>query len=113
MEINFVITEKEIIDIPNNLELGKYVRKKFWDIKENIHKANDDNLFVVNNMMEAIKSNKLIEINKSYVTENGFDKCVICGKETPYKVNESIHNRIGYVEGAGQTCFQPNICKNN
>lgn len=112
MEINFVVTEKEVIDIPNNLELGKYIRKKFWDIKENIDKANGDNYFVINEMIEAIQSNRLIENNKLHVSENGFDKCVICGRETPYSINENINIRIGYVEGAGQGCFQPKFCEN-
>jgi hypothetical protein len=38
------------------------------------------------------------------------DKCVICGKETPYLRNTHIDYRIGYVEGAGQGCFNPNEC---
>lgn len=32
------------------------------------------------------------------------DTCVMCGKETEYDINESIHNRFNYVEGAGQLC---------
>jgi hypothetical protein len=36
------------------------------------------------------------------------DKCVMCGAETPYEFETHIDYRIGYVEGAGQTC--PNGC---
>jgi hypothetical protein len=36
-----------------------------------------------------------------------YDKCVICGKESPYTIETPIHLRIGYVEGAGQGCFNP------
>jgi hypothetical protein len=32
------------------------------------------------------------------------EKCISCGNETPYDVNESIHSRFHYVEGAGQLC---------
>jgi hypothetical protein len=32
------------------------------------------------------------------------DKCIMCGKETPYDVHTHIDMRIGYVEGAGQLC---------
>lgn len=38
------------------------------------------------------------------------DKCVICGKESPYKISTHIDRRIGYIEGAGQGCFQPKNC---
>ena len=38
------------------------------------------------------------------------DKCVICGKESPYDHKTHIDYRVGYVEGGGQTCFQPKIC---
>jgi hypothetical protein len=30
--------------------------------------------------------------------------CVLCGGETPYVFETPIQERIGYVEGAGQTC---------
>lgn len=43
-------------------------------------------------------------------TENKFDKCVLCGKKTPYTQNTHIDYRIGYVEGSGQGCFQPKVC---
>lgn len=39
-----------------------------------------------------------------------FDKCVICGEDSPYTPNVHIDYRIGYVEGAGQGCFKPNGC---
>jgi len=40
-----------------------------------------------------------------------FDKCVICGEQSPYKVDTHIDLRVGYVEGAGQGCFKSS-CKN-
>ena len=32
------------------------------------------------------------------------DKCVLCGKETPYDKETTIDKRRGYIEGCGQTC---------
>lgn len=40
-----------------------------------------------------------------------YDKCVICGKDTPYLISTHIDLREGYFEGAGQGCYQQNICK--
>lgn len=39
-----------------------------------------------------------------YGTEK--EKCVICGKETPYKISDHIDMRENYVEGAGQLCSE-------
>jgi hypothetical protein len=72
------ITEKEILQLPNDTELGKYVREKFY--------------------------------HTQFINENSYDKCVICGKESPYTEKTNIELRVGYVEGVGQTCFQPNFC---
>jgi hypothetical protein len=33
------------------------------------------------------------------------EKCVICGKETPYDFETHIDMRIGYIEGVGQCCI--------
>ena len=33
------------------------------------------------------------------------DNCVTCNKETHYRIDDHIDMRIGYVEGAGQLCF--------
>ena len=32
------------------------------------------------------------------------DKCITCGKETPYHLDVNIEYRSHYVEGAGQLC---------
>lgn len=39
-----------------------------------------------------------------------FDICVLCGEKTPYSVSTHIDHRIGYIEGAGQACYQPDKC---
>lgn len=41
-----------------------------------------------------------------------YDICNTCGKESPYTVETHIDQRIGYVEGVGQHCFQPKKCSN-
>jgi hypothetical protein len=38
------------------------------------------------------------------------DRCVVCGRVSPYRVGDHIDWRVGYVEGAGQGCFQPRLC---
>ena len=40
-----------------------------------------------------------------------YDKCVICGAESPYTMDTHIDLRHGYIEGAGQGCFRE-TCKN-
>jgi hypothetical protein len=32
------------------------------------------------------------------------EKCISCGKETPYTINTHIDLRDHYIEGAGQLC---------
>ena len=32
------------------------------------------------------------------------DRCVTCGKKTPYDIEGHIDPRNGYIEGAGQFC---------
>ena len=34
------------------------------------------------------------------------EKCVICGKETPYILTTSVEYRVGYISGAGQLCMK-------
>ena len=38
------------------------------------------------------------------MTEEKNDMCVSCNKKTKYHKNENIHNRMHYIEGAGQLC---------
>jgi hypothetical protein len=78
MEINITLTEKEILERPNDMELGKYIRGKFN--------------------------------HEKFIDNNSYDKCVICGKESPYLISTNFESRVGYIVGAGQTCFTPNEC---
>jgi len=45
------------------------------------------------------------------INDDNYDECVICGKKTPYTRSTHIDLRYGYVEGAGQGCYQPQVCK--
>ncbi|NBP55314.1 hypothetical protein EBU71_02015 [bacterium] len=38
-----------------------------------------------------------------------YDRCVLCGKRSPYTLYDSIYSRIGYIEGGGQGCFMPGL----
>ncbi len=76
------INEKEILKTPNDAELGAMIREKYFDIKERLTP----------------------KISSTY------DICVECGKVSPYLYSDHIDQRIGYVEGAGQGCFQPKTC---
>ena len=40
-----------------------------------------------------------------------FDKCIKCGKESPYTEDTHIDLRHGYTEGIGQGCFQEKNCE--
>ena len=43
-------------------------------------------------------------IKKEKVEE--YDMCVSCGSPTSYKMTDNIVFRYGYIEGAGQLCFE-------
>lgn len=82
MDIKVIVTENEILEIPNDQDLGRWVRKNFWRMAEEKMMGND------------------VE----------YDHCVICGKQAPYTRSTPIDERVGYIEGAGQSCFTPNKC---
>lgn len=77
MSIKIIISEEEIIKTPNDYELGKLVREKYFKMSKN----------------------------------DEYDTCIECGKKTPYLIKTHIDLREGYIEGFGQTCFNPNACK--
>ena len=139
MSINVNLTEKEILDTPNDSELGELVRNKFWQARRDQEGPQyDDEHFgltigedcLVKSINRpytcSICGGNTSEIEYDYlvgydhlgcvlkeeeVRPDAFDKCVICGKETPYLRSTHIDLREGYVEGGGQGCYQPNICE--
>jgi len=139
MSINVILTEKEILDTPNDAILGRLVRNKFWQAKKDQEGPQyDDEHFGLtigeDGLVKSINrpftcsicGGDTSEIDYDYlvgydhlgcilkeeeVKPDTFDKCVICGKETPYLRSTHIDLREGYVEGGGQGCYQPNICE--
>lgn len=85
MSLNVKISEKEILGKPNDAELGSYVRNKYLTLK----KINEEN-----NVLDM----------GQIPDYNSYDKCVVCGEESPYKVSTPVDMRHGYIEGAGQLC---------
>lgn len=90
--MDILIKEEEILANPNYYKLGEMISKRYWHMKKSI----DDTVSV--------------RISPEYVSEDGFDLCVICGKKSPYYSHASVDLRVGYIDGAGQSCFQPTKC---
>jgi len=114
MSIYLTITEQDVLNRPNDSDLGEFVRNRYWTEKkyENFKDYDDEKFFIIADETGLVKGIHLPKETDSYV-ENGYDKCVVCGKVSPYHTTTSIFERIGYVEGAGQGCFQQNKCVNN
>ena len=139
MSITVKVTQEEILNTPNDFVLGELVRNKYWKERRNQEgpPVDDEHFFL--DIAEDGTVNKIIrpwecticgestkEVEYDYLAgydhlacvlkqelklnPDSYDKCVICGKETPYLVSTHIDHRIGYVEGGGQGCYQPNIC---
>jgi hypothetical protein len=139
MSIKVTLTEKEILDNPNDSMLGELTRNKYWQARRD-HEGpqyddehfgmviGDDGLVksIIRPYTCSICGGDTSEIDYDYLVgydhlgcvlkveeetkEDEFDKCVICGKESPYLKSTHIDLRTGYVEGGGQGCFQPNSC---
>jgi hypothetical protein len=105
MSIKVTLSEKEILDRPNDFELGEFARNKYWQERRNLEgPPMDDEHFFLNIADDGtVKS-------IHHLNPDSYDKCVICGKETPYLVSTHIDMRVGYVEGCGQGCYQPQNC---
>jgi hypothetical protein len=138
MSIKVTVTEKEILETPNDSMLGELTRNKYWQARrdEEGPQYDDEDFGIVIGEDGLVK--KIIhpytcsicggdtsEIDYDYLvgydhlgcvlkteedSSDAFDKCVICGKESPYLKSTHIDMRVGYVEGGGQGCFQPNNC---
>lgn len=49
----------------------------------------------------------------NFISQDGYDLCVICRQKTPYPSHTHIDFRIGYVEGVGQTCTSADCSSKN
>ncbi len=97
--MNVIITKEEILNTPNNMELGALVRNKFWQEERNQRGPQfDDEQFGL-----IIGEDGLV---KGIIRpdEDEYEKCVMCGESVPYLKSTHIDRRVGYVEGAGQLC---------
>ena len=139
MSINVNLTEKEILETPNDSDLGRMVRNKFWQARRDqdgpprgdehfsLTIGEDGLVKSINHAWTcSICGGDTSDVDYDYLVgydhlgcvlkedeiKGGIhDKCVICGKETPYLRSTHIDLREGYVEGGGQGCFQPNTCE--
>ena len=138
MSIKVTVTEKEILETPNDSMLGELTRNKYWQARRDKEGPQyDDEDFgivigedglvkkIIHPYTCSICGGDTSEIDYDYLVgydhlgcvlkteednSDAFDKCVICGKESPYLKSTHIDMRVGYVEGGGQGCFQPNNC---
>ena len=135
MSITVTLTEKEILGTPNDYSLGELVRNKYWQERRNMEgpPIDDEQFFLKigdDGLVKSISKSPWVCAICGQSTSNveydylvGYDhlacvledknsdekdKCVICGKETIYPKNTHIDMRVGYVEGAGQLCFECN-----
>jgi hypothetical protein len=92
MSIKIKITEQEILDKPNDAELGSYIRRKY--------------------MVQQQSMKKDIDIlDMGQIPDDEPEVCLVCGKFSPYTKSTHIDFRVGYIRGAGQGCFTPETCK--
>ncbi len=139
MSIQVILTEKEILETPNDMLLGELTRNKYWQARRDSEgPQRDDEHFgliigedglvksIINPYTCSICNKDTSKVEYDYLVgydhlscvlkeeekpSDTFDKCVICGKESPYLRSTHIDLRIGYVEGGGQSCYQPNVCE--
>jgi len=98
--MNIIITKEEILNHPNDAELGRLVRNKFWQEERNqrgwVQNQYDDEHFEL-----LIGDDGIV---KSIIRGDEYEVCVVCGDTVPYTKSTHIDRRFGYIEGAGQLC---------
>ena len=97
MSIQVILTEKEILGTPNDMQLGELARNKYWQVIRDAEgpQYDDENFGMI------IGADGLVT---AIHRPNDYDTCVICGKETPYLRSTHVDMRFFYVDGSGQTC---------
>jgi len=94
MGIKIKITEEEILEIPNDSQLGSYIRNKYLIQKETMKRDVD-------------------VLSLGQIPDDEPEKCLVCGKFSPYNRSTHVDLRTGYIEGMGQGCFTPIKCEND
>ena len=120
MGINVLITEQEIKSNSNYYDLGRLVAERYEETKSKMDSTTTKIKTKCQNCNRDLSNLDDFDLGGcgdpncfKAQTEDGYDVCVICGEKSPYLSSTHIDKRIGYVEGAGQTCFKPKKCNNN
>ena len=92
MGIKIRITEQEILSMPNDNQLGSYIRNKYMVQQQSMKKDVD-------------------VLSLGQIPDDEPEQCLVCGKFSPYTRSTHIDMRIGFIEGAGQGCFMPTNCE--
>ena len=98
--MDIIITKEEIFNTPNDMELGRLVRNKFWQEERN-QRGWVQNHYDVEHVELIIGDDGLV---KSIVRNDEYEVCAMCGDTVPYLKSTHIDLRNGYIEGAGQLC---------
>ena len=133
MSITVILTENEILNTPNDAMLGELTRNKYWQARRDAEgpQYDDEHFGMIIGEDGLVKSinrpyrcsicNKdTSKVDYDYLDgfnhltcvleqenesrQNEYDKCVICGKDTPYLRSTHVDMRFFYVDGSGQTC---------
>jgi len=97
MSITVILTEKEILNTPNDAMLGELTRNKYWQARRDQEEPQyDDEHFGM-----VIGEDGLVT---AIHRPNDYDTCVVCGKVTPYLRSTHVDMRYYYIEGSGQLC---------
>jgi hypothetical protein len=94
MSIKIKITEQEILDKPNDAELGSYIRRKYLVQQQSMKKEIDI-------------------LDMGQIPDDEPERCLICGEFTPYSKSTHVDLRTGYIRGAGQGCYKAVKCERN
>lgn len=92
MSIKIKITEQEILDKPNDAELGSYIRRKYLVQQQSMKKEIDI-------------------LDMGQIPDDEPERCLVCGEFTPYTKGTHVDFRVGYIRGAGQGCYKPVKCE--
>lgn len=98
--MDIIITKEEIFNTPNDMELGRLVRNKFWQEERN-QRGWVQNHYDDEHVELIIGDDGLV---KSIVRNDEYEVCAMCGDTVPYLKSTHIDLRNGYIEGAGQLC---------
>lgn len=80
------VTKQEILDNPNDMQLGSFVRRKYLIDSNKKKSPNIDRMSI------------------GQILDDEQERCVMCNGITPYNKSTHIDMRVGYTAGVGQLC---------